>query len=965
MLFGHLAVSGRFVTEEQIAECVDMQEKYRSRGGPVPRLGELLAMKGYMTPDQVRAVLDGQHGRREGLFGEIAVRWRFVTREVLDGALAFQREMDAAGKHRARIGEILVGRGELQAHQVRAILDAQGKRIVHCSSCAARFNVAHFRAGASVQCPKCGAETVMGESRRHVADSSPLDVVNTIWLPKEEAREEGPGNTTTGRSLAIGGYEIVSRLGSDGTGAICKARHLGTGNQVALKIMRPGKKVGQEFLERFVEESRQAVLLDHPNIKRVYEVGSDRGRYFLAEEFIEGRSLKRQLEVLGKLTPTEAVETALQMAEALRYAHGKAIVHGDLRPSSVIIDETGRVRLSGLGVAKDATKNLIHVGGDGSATVPYYMAPEQALDISSTDARSDIYSLGAVLYHMVTGRPPYQGQGSLEVLMRLTQEPLVPPKQIAPELSEDLNTLIVEMLDAEPDSRPREIPVVIERLRKALGRQTVQGAESARLGTARQQDVRTRSIPVRQPSAALPAQVPATVRAASGEKRYARERFSHRQGSSAAVPAMIALVLGAIGAVFLVWYGVTDNAKPAGSAGGQAAIRRPPVGNASVQPPTQSPAAEAFNAARSYADNNRGDDEEIARRFRAVMEKYPESEYSSLAKRSHTEYLASAARTALRRIQDKWTSGGGRARGEFLATQDAVDQWLVQFAAAGEDALAPGRTFKQSLVTERAGFVSSKSQEIGKLIDNSQFEAASAALDVLRMAAGVEGATAVGELSTRIETAEKLFKETQRLAQEEAARRQREEEELRRKNEQAAALEAAFEEARLKVAQSVAGRNLAKAVVDLADAKNALKDNPHAGKLGQMEEALQLYTSFHKSLEAGVAARKKDDRLTLPFGGKPRPVLSIRGSNALIEVGADGARMELPLRSFDRAEVTQLAAAFAADDDAAALMGYAVFCSLIEAAVPANAALAKAEMLGARVGSVRAVIADRLLRTDR
>lgn len=145
VLFGRLATRGKFVTEEQIAECLALQDRYRTQGGPVPRLGEILAVKGYMSAEQVRAVLDGQHGRREGLFGEIAIRWRFLDRPALEEALDLQRQMDAAGKPRSRLGEVLVEHGRLHPHQVRAMLEAQGKKIVHCSGCNARFNVAHFR----------------------------------------------------------------------------------------------------------------------------------------------------------------------------------------------------------------------------------------------------------------------------------------------------------------------------------------------------------------------------------------------------------------------------------------------------------------------------------------------------------------------------------------------------------------------------------------------------------------------------------------------------------------------------------------------------------------------------------------------------------------------------------------------------------------------------------------------------
>jgi hypothetical protein len=147
-------------------------------------------MKGFMTPEQVKAVLDGQHTSRGGLFGEIAVSWRFVERGALEEALRHQRELEAAGKPRARIGEILVGRGRLQAHQVRAILEAQGKKIVECPGCGGRFNVAQYRPGSAVKCPRCGAETVLGDAPRQADDQSPLEASQTIFAPAQGAPEE-------------------------------------------------------------------------------------------------------------------------------------------------------------------------------------------------------------------------------------------------------------------------------------------------------------------------------------------------------------------------------------------------------------------------------------------------------------------------------------------------------------------------------------------------------------------------------------------------------------------------------------------------------------------------------------------------------------------------------------------------------------------------------------------------------
>ena len=518
LLFGRLALAEKLVTDEQLTECLGLQLRYGEYGGKVPLLGELLTMKGYLSAEQVRAILEGQRSRRDGLFGEIAMRWRLIDAGGLERALDIQRGMDAAGKPRAAVGEILVDLGLLRPSQVRVILGAQGKRIVGCPGCRAHFNVVRYRAGARLSCPRCSAALALGEPATGAAEDLPLGVVGTLWCPPEdgarpakqvpssapspapaapaaparpaasaarsaagaddlvEIREDVAGGfyfvdpaETSGpeadAALKIGGYEIIERLGSDAASAVCKARRLAGGDLVVLKVFWPPHRPDEKTLRAFQENGRKAVYLDHPNLKRVFEVGLDHGRLFLAEEFIEGQSLKRQLDLVGRMLASDAMDLARQLAEALSYGHERGIVHGDVRPSNVIIDQHGAARLAGLGVAKDAVLNLRYLGRDAS-NIPFYLAPEVAVDPARAEARSDIYSLGAVLYHMLTGRPPYSGSGSLELLMRLAREPLVAPEQIDPKLPPELCRLVKAMLTSEPDERPANMAKVIAKLRE-------------------------------------------------------------------------------------------------------------------------------------------------------------------------------------------------------------------------------------------------------------------------------------------------------------------------------------------------------------------------------------------------------------------------------------------------------------------------------------------------------------------
>ncbi len=963
LLFGRLACGGKLVTEEQIAECVALQDKYREKGGTVPRLGEILSMKGFMSPEQVRAVLDGQHTRLEGLFGEVAIRWRFVERSELDAALKFQREMDAAGKHRARIGEVLVGRGELQPHQVRAILDAQGKKIVHCSGCSARFNVAHFRPGAQVNCPKCGAVTAVGEADRHVSDESPLDVVNTIWLSKESEEKDLAriSDTSARRAMEIGGYAMISRLGTDATGAICKAQHLGTGNQVALKILRPGPQVGEGFLRRFVEESKQAVLLDHPNLKRIYEVGSDRGRYFLAEEFIEGKSLKRHLELIGKLTPAEALDMAEQLCEPLAYGHRKGIYHGDLRPSNVIIDEEGNVRLAGLGVAKDAGLNLRYFGRDATE-VPYYLAPEQAVDAARTDARSDVYSLGAMLYHMVTGRPPYVGQGSLEVLMRLTQEPLIPPQQIVPEIGSELAQLITDMLSAEPEERPQTIGEVQAKLRNAARLLRVKGAPAKPATAAAGKPVTASAEKVPTPSAPVaPAVRDRKAAEAFGERRYARERFTPRKRSSAgATPVMIGLVLAGIGVIALVWWAVANQGGP------NVTYRKPPpkrrrTETIHIDNGKRDPDFKAYAAARVYADNNRGDHAEIAKRWKTVFEQFPESEFAKTARDNYGKAYGREAEEELAKVEKRWT-GKNQAESAFRASLKDLEQWRGKYQDLpkwGQESIKErGEKLESGIVAARTDLTTKWTMEVNKFIAGKDFVSARAKLMELRGVVKVEGAQLIADLTKKIDDAEAADKEAKRLAQEEADRKKREEDEKRRKEAARKALAESFDKSRVRIARLVVKRDFEAALIWVAALRRNFKDTEHEDKSNQIEEALQVYAAFHKVVGAGLKAGKGEPRL--PFGGKSRLVVGSKGAMVILKI-PDGGNIILRWDSFSPADVAAVGLTYVKEKDAASAMGYAIFCSLAGADQVAVKYVEKAEELGAKTAAAKAVIEGKLL----
>ena len=250
----------------------------------------------------------------------------------------------------------------------------------------------------------------------------------------------------------IGPYELLSRLGEGGMGAVYKARDGRSGGLVALKVLSRKLAQDEEFVKRFEREGRLGLKLDHPNVVRTLEFGEGEGpgglsyRY-VAMEYIEGPNVEKLLDARGRLPETEALEITLNVARGLAHAHDVGLIHRDIKPSNILLAEDGRILLADLGLARSMTGKgtTVTVAGTTVGT-PQYISPEQARGTKDLDGRTDIYSLGATLYHMLTGEVPFEG-GSPAVIVakRLTGVP-PDPRDIVPELSEEVCRLVEKMM---------------------------------------------------------------------------------------------------------------------------------------------------------------------------------------------------------------------------------------------------------------------------------------------------------------------------------------------------------------------------------------------------------------------------------------------------------------------------------------------------------------------------------------
>ena len=263
----------------------------------------------------------------------------------------------------------------------------------------------------------------------------------------------------------IQGYRIVSDLGRGNMALVFAAIQLNLDRIVALKILDPKLLLDADFIERFVSEARAAARLNHPNIVQAYDVGSCQDLHYFAMEFVDGITAKKLLEDSGQLDEDTAVDIVLQVARALDHAAEHKLVHRDVKPGNVMITRDGVIKLCDLGLAKtlDAETSRDDAVILGS---PYYISPEQIEGRPDLDIRADIYSLGAMLYHLLTGRPPFAGRTPEEVCLRHLSDPVPDPTFHVPGLSRRLPGLISRMMAKERRERPASSADVVKALQE-------------------------------------------------------------------------------------------------------------------------------------------------------------------------------------------------------------------------------------------------------------------------------------------------------------------------------------------------------------------------------------------------------------------------------------------------------------------------------------------------------------------
>ena len=261
-------------------------------------------------------------------------------------------------------------------------------------------------------------------------------------------------------------YEIIEKIGSGGMATVYKARCLVLKRYVAVKVLREEYTTDNEFIKRFNTEAESAASLTHPNIVSVYDVGKEGNLYYIVMELIKGKTLKEIILEDGKMGWKWSVKIARQIASALETAHRNNIIHRDIKPHNIIITEEGVAKVTDFGIAKAVSNSTITAFGTTIGSV-HYFSPEHAKG-GYTDAKSDLYSLGVVIYEMVTGKVPFDADTPVSVALKHMQEKPVEPIKLNPAIPQSLNDLIMKAMEKEPSMRYNTATEMIQDLDRII-----------------------------------------------------------------------------------------------------------------------------------------------------------------------------------------------------------------------------------------------------------------------------------------------------------------------------------------------------------------------------------------------------------------------------------------------------------------------------------------------------------------
>ena len=462
-LVGRIALERGLLSMDQLAECLNDQ-----RQNPAAPLGNIMVRKGLIRPTDLDTLLEEQKSRladalelsdpklEDALLGRLLIKQGLVKEAQVYDCLRIMAELGERGEKAPRLGELLVRKGHLTTDAVDRAIFLPRRETLICPSCRAHFSTAGTDPAKKYTCKQCG--TVLERLERDPSKHETTESIR-IDLPADAAAvAKDPAHQFAG-----GKYLLIQEVGRGGMGLVWKAWQSDLRRYVAVKILA-GTMWTDVELKRFYREAQMAASLSHPNIASIYEVGAHDGKHFIVMEFVDGDSLARLLapspsvkgntaRAIKHLAPRRTIEILREVALAVDYAHSKKIIHRDLKPHNIMVQRAdGRVYVMDFGLAKPIRQKDSITISDAIVGTPQYMSPEQARG-DAVDRRTDVFSLGTILYHVLTGRPPFEGHSPAETMMSVLADDPVSIRKLNPRIHADVETICVKALDKDRDRR--------------------------------------------------------------------------------------------------------------------------------------------------------------------------------------------------------------------------------------------------------------------------------------------------------------------------------------------------------------------------------------------------------------------------------------------------------------------------------------------------------------------------------
>ncbi|MDB5343889.1 MAG: Serine/threonine protein kinaserelated protein [Schlesneria sp.] len=262
----------------------------------------------------------------------------------------------------------------------------------------------------------------------------------------------------------LGKYRLIRKLGQGGMGEVYLAEDTKLGRHAAVKVLSKQLAGKSDFVQRFQREARAMAKMNHDNAVSVYDVDEHQGFHFVAMEYIDGKSMQKWMDELGKLSIGDALHVVLRCSEALMVAHNQNLIHRDIKPDNIMLTSKGKVKVADFGLAKATDEDMSMTQSGTGLGTPYYMAPEQARNAKHVDSRTDVYAIGITLYYFVTGKLPFAGDSVIQIITSKEKGHFTPARKLNPEVSERLDLIIDKLIAKDLNARCKDCAEVIKLL---------------------------------------------------------------------------------------------------------------------------------------------------------------------------------------------------------------------------------------------------------------------------------------------------------------------------------------------------------------------------------------------------------------------------------------------------------------------------------------------------------------------